>query len=324
MADLAGGGRKVKRFRVAREGQTVDGRSLSRQEILEMAQSYNPATYAGRINVEHLMGFSPEPPFNAYGDILAVEAEDESGVMVLYNTISALPNLLNINSQGQKIYPSIEFYRDFAGTGKAYQVGLGLTDTPASLGTEPIKFNQQDRRPVLRTVPDQELFIMSAMPTPTQPQPQQPQPQPQQHNAQPTWGEKFRTLFAPQPTATPDADQEFKDGVYQALVSNSQTLSALGQQMQALTAQVQQLSQPQQQANPQQPTPTQPAPVQQHSATPTPNTPAPTPAPMDITQLAALLVQGQLQQQQILQSLNVTPANPAPTATGGMLGMNEY
>ena len=315
MADLAGNGRKVKRFRVAREGQTVDGRSLSRQEILEMAQSYNPTTYAGRINVEHLMGFSPEPPFNAYGDILAVEAEDESGVMVLYNIISALPNLLNINSQGQKIYPSIEFYRDFAGTGKAYQVGLGLTDTPASLGTEPIKFNQQDRRPVLRTVPDQELFIMSAMPTPTQ-------PQPQQQNVQPTWSEKFRTLFAPQPTATPDADQEFKDGVYQALVSNSQTLSALGQQMQALTAQVQQLSQPQQQANQQQSTLTQPAPVQQHSATPTQTTPAP--APMDMTQLAALLVQGQLQQQQILQSLNVTPANPAPTATGGMLGMNEY
>ena len=322
MADLAGNGRKVKRFRVAREGQTVDGRKLSSQEITEMAQSYDPVTYAGRINVEHLLGYSPEPPFNAYGDILAIEAVEEAGVMVLYNTISALPNLLEMNSKGQKIYPSIEFYRDFAGTGKAYQVGLGLTDTPASLGTEPIKFHQQDRRPVLRTVPDQELFIMSAQPTAS------PVQQPQHHQAQPTWGEKFRTLFTGQGQDNPsaDPDQEFKDAVYHALIANSQTLSTLGQQVQALTSKVQQLSHepaPQQQ-NTQQPAQQQYAPAAQQPAQQPQQQHAASPVPMDLNQLAALLVHGQLQSQQILHSLNITPANPAPTATGGVMGMNEY
>lgn len=321
MSDLAGKGRQEKRFRVAREGQTVDGRQLSRQEILEMASSYDPALYAGRINVEHFMGFSPEPPFNAYGDIVAVEAVEEAGVMVLYNTISALPNLIDMNSKGQKIYPSIEFYRDFAGTGKAYQVGLGLTDTPASLGTEPLKFNQQHRRPVLRTVPDQELFLMST--------PAQPSALPQSHTS-PSWADKFRGLFNPQTPAqsaqTPEADQEFKDAVFQAMTAQQHTIGLLGQQVQALTAQLQQLSQTPA-TSPVAP-PTVPATPQQHStqppAAPVTPTPAAAPAPMDLNQLATLLVQGQLQQQQILQSLNVTPANPAPTVTGGMVGMNEY
>ena len=38
---LAGDGRVEKRFRVAREGQTVDGRELTRPVIQDMAESYN-------------------------------------------------------------------------------------------------------------------------------------------------------------------------------------------------------------------------------------------------------------------------------------------
>jgi hypothetical protein len=52
MAELPEG-RVIKRFRVAREGQTVDGRELTRQEIQEMADTYNREHYAGRINIEH-------------------------------------------------------------------------------------------------------------------------------------------------------------------------------------------------------------------------------------------------------------------------------
>ena len=140
--DLAGEGRVEKRLRVAKEGQTVDGRQLTRQEIIDMASTYKPDHYAARINVEHLIGYSPEPPFNAYGDVLKVEMEIVDGAAYLYNTISCLPNLVDMNKKGQKIYPSIEFYRDFAGSGKAYQTGLGFTDNPASLGTEPLKLSK--------------------------------------------------------------------------------------------------------------------------------------------------------------------------------------
>ena len=166
MPDLAGDGRVLKRFRVAREGQTVDGRLLSRQEIQQMAASYNTENYGARVNVEHISGFSPEPPFNAYGDVVLVDAVEENGQLSLYNTISALPNLLNLNKAGQKIYPSIEFYRDFAGSGKAYQVGLGLTDTPASLGTESLKFSSNPK--LLKTLPDTEI-VMSASQVPAIP-----------------------------------------------------------------------------------------------------------------------------------------------------------
>lgn len=177
--NLAGKGRVEKRLKVAQAGQTVDGRQLSPQEIQDMANTYNPALYAGRINIEHILGFSPSPPFNAYGDILAVEAVQENGVWCLYNTISALPNLVEMNKDGQKLYPSIEFYRDFAGTGKAYQVGLAFTDTPASLGTEPLKFSTQ--RNTVFTQPTEGIFmdtekksVLSAIaglfkPTPSEP-----------------------------------------------------------------------------------------------------------------------------------------------------------
>lgn len=140
--DLPGDGRVVKRLRVAVEGQTVDGRNLSADEIKQMALVYDPELYAARINCEHIAGFSPEAPFNAYGDVVAVDAAEENGKWVLYNTISALPNLQAMNQAGQKIYPSIEFYRDFRGSGIAYQVGLALTDTPASTGTQPLKLSR--------------------------------------------------------------------------------------------------------------------------------------------------------------------------------------
>lgn len=157
MSGLAGEGRKEKRFRVAREGQLVDGRELTAQYIQEMADTYNPENYAGRINIEHLSGWSPEPPFNAYGDILSAEAVKENNLLCLYCTISALPNLIQLNKDGQKLYPSIEFYANFAGTGKAYLVGLGLTDNPASLGTEPLKLSSS--RHALRTQPMSEIYM---------------------------------------------------------------------------------------------------------------------------------------------------------------------
>ncbi len=159
MPELGGEGRVIKRFRVAREGQTVDGRVLTRQEIVDIAETYNPVTYGARINVEHIAGYSPEPPFNAYGDVVLADYAIEDGRACLYNTISALPNLQVMNKAGQKLYPSIEFIRDFSGTGRAYQVGLAMTDNPASLGTQPLKFTAGGQ--TLHTHPSTEIFIMS-------------------------------------------------------------------------------------------------------------------------------------------------------------------
>ena len=150
MPDLAGQ-RTIKRFRVAREGQTVDGRAISRQHILEMANTYDPVEYTARINVEHSSGWGglSSDNYPILGDVIAVDAQlDEytiNGVKVqlmgLYATLSALPVLVEANKQGKKLFTSIEFYPKFADTNQAYLVGLAVTDIPASRGTEPLKFN---------------------------------------------------------------------------------------------------------------------------------------------------------------------------------------
>lgn len=147
------GERTIKRFRVAREGQTVDGRTLSKDEIIEMAESYNPTEYTARINVEHMGSFGLDATnYPALGDVIAVDYEIQNFVIngqntelaCLYATLSALPVLIEINRQGKKLFTSIEFYKKFADTDKAYLVGLAVTDTPASRGTEPLKFTQKN------------------------------------------------------------------------------------------------------------------------------------------------------------------------------------
>ncbi len=45
-----------------------------------------------------------------------------------------------MNKAKQKIYTSIEISPKFADTGAAYLVGLGITDSPASLGTDVLSF----------------------------------------------------------------------------------------------------------------------------------------------------------------------------------------
>lgn len=173
MADTAlPGKRVVKRFRVAREGQTVDGRSLSQQQIIDMSETYDPVEYTARINCEHMSGrwsgLNSNYDVGALGDIIKVDHQMETfkqnGVdvqlMCLYATLSVLPDLVEANKQGKKIFTSIEFYPKFADTDRAYLVGLAVTDQPASRGIEPLKFNRNVD--ALCTNPnDQELILMT-------------------------------------------------------------------------------------------------------------------------------------------------------------------
>lgn len=171
MADpVLPGKRVVKRFRVAREGQTVDGRTLTQEQIIDMSETYDPVEYTARINCEHMSGYWRDiDASTALGDIIKVDHAVETFVqngsnvqlMCLYATLSVLPTLVDANKEGKKIFTSIEFYPKFADTGRAYLVGLAVTDRPASRGTEPLKFNTNNAN-ALRTNPnDQELILMS-------------------------------------------------------------------------------------------------------------------------------------------------------------------
>lgn len=141
---------KTRFFRIAVEGATAtDGRVISAEMIDQSATAYNAVTFTARINCEHIRGFSPEAPFNAYGSVLALKAEDfeitidgkKQTKRALYAQLDANEQLVKTVKADQKIFTSCEFTADFAKTGKFGLVGLAVTDNPASLGTEALSFS---------------------------------------------------------------------------------------------------------------------------------------------------------------------------------------
>jgi hypothetical protein len=136
---------KSKFFRVAVEGATTDGRKIERSWIADMAETYSPATYGARVNLEHFRGILPDGPFRAYGDVVALKADeiaegDLKGKLALYAQVEPTPDLIELVKKKQKVFTSIEVNPKFADSGRAYLVGLAVTDSPASLGTEMLTF----------------------------------------------------------------------------------------------------------------------------------------------------------------------------------------
>lgn len=144
---------KTNFVRVATSGPTIDGRNIDPKALEEMAQNYDPNTYTAVINTEHIRGLTGQPPFQTGGDVLALKTEQiELNVggklekrTALYAQLDVNDNLMALNKQGQKLFTSIEIVPDFAGKGTAYLGGLAVTDSPASLGTDRLKFTAHSR-----------------------------------------------------------------------------------------------------------------------------------------------------------------------------------
>ena len=133
---------KSRFFRVATEGATTDGRAIEKKWIQQMAKNFNPTKYGARVWLEHYRGIAPDGLFKAYGDVKALEAREvEGGKLALFAQIEPLPELVAMTKAKQKIYTSIEVNPSFADTGEAYMTGLGVTDSPASLGTDVLTRN---------------------------------------------------------------------------------------------------------------------------------------------------------------------------------------
>lgn len=134
-------------FRVAVEGDIADHRDIqiTREWIEEMATSYNPELRGARLNLEHIPGIDPNGMFKAYGDVTALKAEEaEIGgekLLALYAEIDPTEDLIALSKKRQKVYTSIEVMPKFKKTGGAYLMGLAITDTPAALGVEMLKFS---------------------------------------------------------------------------------------------------------------------------------------------------------------------------------------
>ena len=134
-------GKKSKKFVIATEGATVDGRTIDRSWIEQMAANYSPATYKAGINVEHIRSVVPDSPFKNYGHVESLSTQENGeGKLQLLAEITPSDDLIKLVKGYQKTFTSIEVNPKFAGTGKAYLQGLAVTDTPASLGTDMLAF----------------------------------------------------------------------------------------------------------------------------------------------------------------------------------------
>lgn len=138
---------RSKWFRVAVEGATTDKRKIERSWLEQAAKNFNQNTYGARVWLEHFRSILPDSPFKAYGDITAVKTEevDIAGQkkLALFAQIEPTDDLIAMNKAKQKIYTSIEIDDSFADSGQAYIVGLAVTDSPASLGTDVLAFSAQ-------------------------------------------------------------------------------------------------------------------------------------------------------------------------------------
>lgn len=128
--------------RVATSGPTVDGREITPQELREIAETYKPSLYTAVIWCEH------ERAHGAFGTVYAVRlVEDdpdlEPGQVALEAQLKPNDKLLWLNDQGEKLFTSIEITPNFRGRGKAYLTGLGVTDEPASVGTQELYFSRK-------------------------------------------------------------------------------------------------------------------------------------------------------------------------------------
>ncbi|HIA0775902.1 TPA: GPO family capsid scaffolding protein [Salmonella enterica subsp. enterica] len=143
-----------KKFRVAVSGSTIDGREISGELLKAAAKNYDPTVYGARVNVEHIKSIFPNSELCAMGDVTALSAEDITegplaGRVALNAEIEPTDRMKKLTDEGKKIYSSIELYPD-ALDGKPYIMGLAMTDTPASLGTERLKFAAQQREQVMK------------------------------------------------------------------------------------------------------------------------------------------------------------------------------
>ncbi|HBR1969806.1 GPO family capsid scaffolding protein [Klebsiella michiganensis] len=151
---MAGTAKTRKKFRVAVSGNTVDGREIQPQHLRDAAANYSQEVYGARVNIEHYLSMFPGSDFGAMGDVVALSTEDITdgplaGRTALYAEIEPSDRMVQMTDKGQKVYSSIELHPQFALNGKAYVVGLAMTDTPASLGTDRLKFAAQQRASVM-------------------------------------------------------------------------------------------------------------------------------------------------------------------------------
>jgi len=128
---------------IGTSGATIDGRTISADDLEKMAKNYDPDVYAAVVNIEHF-----------YGNLGTVRelrtAPGVRGETALQARIRPNRYFLEQNSADLRLFSSMEITRNFAKTGAPYLTGVATTDTPASLGTTELHFSRSDETGVER------------------------------------------------------------------------------------------------------------------------------------------------------------------------------
>lgn len=137
--------RITKPFAIATEGPTVDGRVITRQQIEDMAKNYDTRIYCAGVNLEHFLSFHPDSIFSMHGKVRELSTRETEIFGEKRSQLMAVAEVSEVTADlqkdGKKGFASIEIMQNFTGRGITYLTGLALTDTPASLGTEPMRFS---------------------------------------------------------------------------------------------------------------------------------------------------------------------------------------
>lgn len=134
-----------KPFVIATEGQTIDGRNISRDWLTQMAANYDPKVYTAVANIEHLLSLAADGMFSAQGRVLSLATQETTLMgekkLQLLAVVEVDEAVAAMQAAGKKMFSSMEVVSNFVNKGIAYLTGLAFTDKPASLGTEPMKFS---------------------------------------------------------------------------------------------------------------------------------------------------------------------------------------
>lgn len=123
---------------VSCEGKTIDGRTIESDWLKGMANSYDPNLYTALIWEEH------DRTKPNLGEVLALRYEHIGKEVRLYARIKPTLKLIEYNKNGQKLFCSVEVEENFAQSGTYYLGGLAVTDSPASVNTDRLRFNNRN------------------------------------------------------------------------------------------------------------------------------------------------------------------------------------
>ncbi|MGY3931168.1 phage capsid scaffolding protein [Aeromonas encheleia] len=201
---------------IATEGKAVDGRDITRDWLVDMAETYDPTYYTAVIWPEH-------DRWSSYGTVQALKTEEVDGKLKLFAVLCPNRDLVYWNQSGQYQFCSIEPFEQFADLGRTYLIGLGVTDQPASTGTTHLKFSKSSKGQTIGTSEPLDLSMFKL---------------PKHEKPDSLLSKLFNLLSShgehdPQPTPSQSEDEEMKPEQFDQMLG---ALTGLGTKIDAFSA----------------------------------------------------------------------------------------